>query len=250
MIKSLIADVGPLNIDVLVMEGTHFGNTGRTKKSEYDLEFELAELTKSAPGLVLGAFSPIDVDRLVSYLKAAIRSDRTFVIDAYAAYVMHLVASEIGIPHPAEADGLRIYFNAAFRRRGIKQLQDLFSGNQIELSEILAKPKRYLMAFRPSMVDLDFDKELPAGSRCLYSYWKGYLDRDDWVRLQDHLRNIGGDFIPAHTSGHIFIEDLVRFVNSINPEVVVPIHTFEPDAYAEHFPNVRVLEDGEVFSIE
>lgn len=250
MIKSLIADIAPLNIDALVMEGTHFGGTGRTKKTEYDLEFELAELVRSAPGLVLGAFSPIDVDRLVSYLRAAIRSDRVLVVDAYAAYVMHLVASEIGIPHPKEAKGLRVYSNQAFQRRGIKKLQDLFSSKRIELSEVLSSSGEFLMVFRPSMVDLDFDGCLPDQTRCIYSYWRGYLERDDWVRLQAHLTEVGGDFIPAHTSGHIFVEDLVTFVNSINPKTVIPIHTFEPTEFKTHFPNVALLQDGEPLAIQ
>ena len=45
------------------------------------------------------------------------------------------------------------------------------------------------------------------------------------------------------------MKDIIRFVEAINPQTVIPIHTFEPEQYHEHFPNVRVLEDGEVFEV-
>ena len=250
MIKSLIADVGPLRVDALIMEGTHFGSIGRQKKTEYELEFELTDLIRSAPGLVLGSFSPIDVDRLVSYLKATMRNDRTFVVDAYAAYVLHLVKSEIGVPDPTDPKApVRVYFNEAFQRKGITKLQEMFAPNRIDRDEILSRPKEHAMVFRPSMLKLDFDGDLPTGSRCLYSFWQGYLDRPDWTELKRHLAEVNGDFVPAHTSGHIFMDDLINFVQSINPKQVIPIHTFEPEAYEQHFDDVRRLNDGEPIEV-
>ena len=60
---------------------------------------------------------------------------------------------------------------------------------------------------------------------------------------------MNGDFIPAHTSGHIYVQDIIDFVNSVGPQTVIPIHTFEPEEYKRHFPNVRVLQDGESFDL-
>lgn len=83
----------------------------------------------------------------------------------------------------------------------------------------------------------------------MYGYWKGYLTRPDWVELQDHLVEVGGDFIPAHVSGHAYVADIVRFVNSVNAKIVIPIHTFEPEIYRDHFPNVTMLCDGVPFDV-
>jgi len=249
MLKSLIADVGPLAIDAMVMEGTHFGSPRGKRKTEYELESEIAGHISSAPSLVLAAFSPIDVDRLITYLKATMQTDRTFVVDAYAAYVMHMVKSEIPIPDPVNTEAVRIYFNAAFKRKKIAKLEELFQSNSIELTEVRQAPDQFVMAFRPNMVDLDFDGNLPGQARCLYSYWKGYLEENDWKQLQQQISAAGGDFVPAHTSGHIFVDDLVKFVSSINPKRVIPVHTFEPEAFKDHFDNVVILEDGESFPV-
>jgi len=249
MVKDLIADVRSRNIDVLLMEGTHFGSERPEDRNEYQLEKDILELIKTAPALVLAAFSPIDVDRLVTYYKATRQAGRTFVVDAYAAFVMHLVSGKSGIPAPQRTSGIRVLFNTAFAKRHIQKLEKLFEKDQITLDEMLTEPGKYTMVFRPSMVKLDFDGTLPQYSRCLYSYWQGYLTKPDWVELQEQLAGVQGDFFPAHTSGHIYVKDIIRFVEAINPQTVIPIHTFEPEQYHQHFPNVRVLEDGEVFEI-
>ena len=105
------------------------------------------------------------------------------------------------------------------------------------------------MVFRPSMVEFDFQGQLPQQCRCLYGYWKGYLNKPDWVELQKQIAQVDGDFIPAHVSGHAYIADIISFVNSVNARTVIPIHTFEPQMYQEHFPNVTVLSDGVPFDL-
>ena len=249
MAHDLIADVGSQNIDVLLMEGTLFGADRTKGQTEYELEEEIVELVRSAPALALACFSPIDVDRLVTYYRSARRTGRTFVTDAYAAFVMHLASGEIAIPKPNRDAGVRVYFNRHFEKRGITSLQDRFAESQITLDEILSEPAKHLMVFRPSTLELDFGGVLPEQSHCLYSYWKGYLERADWVGLREHLATVNGKFMTAHTSGHIYINDIIEFVNAIGPMTVVPIHTFEPDRFQQHFPNVRVMNDGEPFEI-
>lgn len=249
MAKELIADVGPRKIDVLLMEGTHFGSERTQGRNEYQLEEELVEHIKAALALVLASFSPIDVDRLVSYYKAVRRAGRTFVVDAYAAFVLYLISRDAGVPKPTREFGIRVLFNKAFRNRNHQSMEDRFVADQITLDEILAEPNQYAMVFRPSMTELDFDGQLPEQSRCLYSYWKGYLTNPDWVALQQQLSDVNGDFIPAHTSGHIYVQDIIDFVNAVGPQTVIPIHTFEPEVYKQHFPNVRVLQDGEMFDL-
>jgi len=249
MIHALVDEARKRSIDVLIMEGTHIGSGRGTGINEYELESRIRSLIEESPQLVLSSFSPIDVDRIVTYYKAARSAGRIFVADAYTAYVMYLVHTEAKIPLPQTAAGIRVFFNEAFNRRNRTTIQELFSGDRIGLGEILSDPRAYVMMFRPSMVELDFGGQLPTGSRCLYSYWKGYLEKPDWVRCQEQLKAAGGELIHAHASGHIYEDDLVAFVNGINPRMVVPIHTFEPDGFKELFPNVTCLADGEPYQV-
>jgi ribonuclease J len=203
--------------------------------------------------MVLAAFSPMHVDRLVTFYRAGLRTGRTFVVDPYAAFVMHLVAGQAKIPRPTAAARIRIHFNSYFedshQRRGLKKLHDMFAADQISLQEVLDEPGHYLMLFRTSMLSRDFGGQLPANARCLYSYWNGYLKRPEWVELKEKLNSADGQFIEAHTSGHIFADDIVEFVRAINPKLVVPIHTFEPERFEAIFQNAWRLADEEVVHI-
>jgi ribonuclease J len=249
MIRTLIDAIASRNIDVLLMEGTHLGGEKEQGTTEFELEERVVELVKATPGLVLAAFSPQDVDRLVTLYRSAQRSGRTFVADAYAAFILHLVAGEANIPRPTRDKGIRVYFNAAFRKKGIDRLNQLFEPDRIDMGEILADPGRHLMAFRPSMTTLDFNGQLPERVRVLYGYWKGYLTNPDWLELRRHVAEAGGDFILAHASGHIYTRDLRDLVTALNPKAVIPIHTFEPALFGEFAPAVQLLRDGQSFHL-
>lgn len=253
MAKRLIQEVCKAPIDVMLMEGTHFTAGRERGVTEQELEEQIVGHIKESTELVLAAFSPMHVDRLVSFYRAALRSSRTFVIDPYAAFVMHLVAGQVKIPRPTAAAHIRVYFNSYFEdshhRRGLKKLYDMFAADQIPLEEVLDEPGRYLMLFRTSMLSRDFDGKLPTNACCLYSYWNGYLKRPEWVDLKGKLNSVGGQFIEAHTSGHIFADDIVEFVRAINPRMVVPIHTFEPERFEDVFPMVQLLRDGQTMAI-
>ena len=249
MMKTLLKTLKSKQLDVLIVEGTHLGGEAETGIGEHDLEEQTVELTRTAPELVLATFSPQDLDRLVTLYRTAVRSGRTFVVDAYAAFILHLLHKEVKIPPPKTKHGIRVFFNAGFRRKKNQKLGSLFAADRIELAEVLAEPRKHLMAFRPSMVKLDFAGQLPQYVRVLYGYWKGYLKNPDWVELQKSVMEVGGDFIFAHASGHIHVRDLIEFVHAVNAKVVIPVHTFEPRLLAKQFENVRLLEDGQPWEV-
>ncbi len=250
MIQDLLDHLKTKTVDVLICEGTHFGADKEQGMTEYELEAKIAALVKSAPALVLATFSALDVDRIVTLFKAAQEAGRVFVVDAYTAFVLYLIGWRAKVPRPSRDMGIWVYFNHLFERRKLDNIREKFLADRIELEEILAEPTKYLMVFRPSMREFDFNGTLPAKCRCLYGYWKGYLTRQDWVELQAHIAQVGGDFIQAHVSGHAYVADIIAFVNSVKPRVVIPIHTFAPEAFLRHFSNVQLLRDGQPYLLD
>jgi ribonuclease J len=253
MARRLIEAVSSRRVDLLLMEGTHVGSGRERGVTEHELEEQVFGQIRESRGLVLASFSPLHVDRLVTFYRAARRAGRTFVVDPYGAFVMHLVSGQCRIPRPTSGAGIRVYYNAHFentyRRRNLARVHSLFTADRIGLAEMLADPARYLLLFRPSMLGLDFGGTVPPGATCLYSYWGGYLDSPDWAALRQELADAGGQFAEAHTSGHIFADDIVSFVRAVNPLRVVPIHTFAPDQFCEHFANTMLLQDGQVLEL-
>lgn len=249
MIRDLLNHLTRKSVDALIVEGTHFGSEKEQGNTEYQLEDRIVELVQTAPALVMATFSALDVDRIVTLYKAAQKSGRVFVVDAYTAFVLYLIGRQAKVPRPSRDMGIRVFFNHLFDRRSLDNIREKFQADRVELSEVLAEPTKHLMVFRPSMVEFDFNGQLPSRCRCLYGYWKGYLTKQDWVDLQNLIAQVQGDFIPAHVSGHAYVADIISFVNSVNARTVIPIHTFEPQMYQEHFPNVTMLRDGMSFDV-
>lgn len=251
MAKRLLAALKERPVDVLLMEGTNIISEGRGP-TEVELEAELLDHIKSATGLVLASFSPLHVDRMVSFYKATRRAGRTLVVDLYGAFVLHLVNKRASIPRPGIRNGILVCYNQHFlrtwKRRNLAKIHDLFLRQRIDLEAILAQPDRFVFLFRPSMLDLDFGGRLPP-ARCIYSYWHGYLQKPEWRRLESVVKNAGGEFVKCHTSGHAFAKDLIGFGQACAAKRVVPIHTTGADKFRLRFRNVVQFSNGEIHSL-
>lgn len=253
MARDLIGAATERPIDLMLMEGTHAGASQKPTVTEKGLEEEIVRIIQEAEGIVLACFSPLHVDRLITFYKATLRAGRTFVIDPYAALVMNKAAQYCKIPDPARERAIRVYYNRDFEegyaRKNLVHVFEMFRPNRIALDELRSNPEKFLMIFRPRMLESDFEDRLPENACCVYSYWGGYLDKPQWSRLQEQLRSANGTFTKAHTSGHIVPNDIREFVAAVNPGIVVPIHTFEPAGFGDIHPNVKLLSDGEVFEM-
>ncbi|MCA9235858.1 MAG: MBL fold metallo-hydrolase [Planctomycetales bacterium] len=254
MATEIFASCGKREIDVLVMEGTHLGQPQDDQRTEYELEEQLVAEINSTSGLVLASFSPQHVDRTVSFIRAAIRTGRTFVADAYTAFVLHLVSSETRVPVPGKSPGYPVFFPKFLKRSKKRELLDricpFMAEAEIRLEVILNDPQKYLMVFRPSMISSDFSGELPAECLCLYSRWYGYLEQPEWRDAVLHLDRVGGRLNEAHASGHIYVDDIRRFIAGVNPRVVIPVHSFAPHEIKQFDCNVQLLSDGMPLELE
>lgn len=243
MVRALLNALSNKPVDVLLMEGTHFSADRKPGVTEYELEDVIRFDIKTAPGLVLASFSPMHIDRLVTFYKATLRAGRVFVVDHYGAFVLYLVSHQASLPRAEAAAGIRVFLPQ--RRIVNPKVEAEVAYDPIKLEEILTRPDGYVMLFRCSMLERDFAGKLPERVRCLYSYWSGYLDQPDWQKARAKVAEAGGDFLQRHTSGHIHAADIVDFVHAINPRHVIPIHTARPEEFRKHFPNARLLRDGE-----
>jgi len=113
---------------------------------------------------------------------------------------------------------------------------------------LLSTPQKYVVPARLSSFDLDF-RDIPPGSTFIYSFWSGYLEQPDWETLQERIKKAGARFVQCHTSGHIFPDDIKHFIETLQPKMLVPIHTTVASAFRELHPRTKLLDDGEVLSI-
>jgi ribonuclease J len=235
-------------LDLLLIEGTHLSRRhDAVVTTENELEERIVGLIAGAPSLVLALLSPQHLDRLLGFYNAARQVGRIFVVDFYAAFVMHLLHTEAGVPDPATAPGIRIYFPEP--RPTIPRVESRLIHRQITLADVLARPEQHVLLSRPTMIERDLQGSVPPQTRGIYSMWNGYLQRRDWQGAQSAISAAGGDFVSCHTSGHATVPDLVKLICDLNPRRIVPIHTERPEALKELVPNVEVAEDGRPFPI-
>jgi ribonuclease J len=241
-------------VDVLLMEGTNLrgrGGGGDRGPTEADVEGDVARLARDARGMVLAAFSPQNVDRLVSMFRAAIRSGRELVLDLYAA----TVAAATGVATIPQAgwDRIRVFVPRSQRRR--VQAAEAFHRTsavraaRIDAEELSARAGELIMAFRGSMgLELDAAGCLD-GAHLAWSMWPGYLQDESGVALRTFLDHRGIPHSIHHSSGHAHVPDLRRLVDALSPARVVPIHSAAGDHFGAHLPGVDRRADGEWWAV-
>jgi ribonuclease J len=120
---------------------------------------------------------------------------------------------------------------------------------------MLARKNAGLSANRKNVFEIMRDKFYPVDGQIIYSMWDGYLKPEH--ADQALINFIGGRPIEhLHTSGHAYVETIARLIETVDPKVIVPMHTERAEEFssirefAPYKDRVRVLKDGEPLSLE
>jgi len=238
----------PENVDVLLMEGSTIGRTGEDNEypTEAELEKRFEQLFAEAKGLSLVWCSGQNIDRLVTIYRAARHVKKQLIVDMYTASVLRAIGNP-KLPQPGFA-GFRVFLPWTQKRAIIrKEMFDLaasFKAARIYPENLAGAAAKSVMLFRPSMRK-DLEKaECLAEARMIYSLWGGYLKEDRQRPFLAWLQQRGIPMTHCHTSGHAPIKDLKRLAKALAAKTLVPIHSFEPQAFPALFANVQLKDDG------
>ena len=235
----------PADIDLLLMEGSTLGRDA-PGGSERDVEAQALTIMRETAGVVLTCFSAQNIDRFVSCYRAAMRAERTIVMDAYLANLITGLGLR-SLPNPELDDQVRVYLPSSQKRTIVAaerfDLIEPYRQRRIFADEIAANPGRFAMMFRPSMAR-DLARWELSGGGLIYSLWPGYLDRDR-LDLRRWSSEHGIGFHLVHSSGHAHPEDLRRMANTLQPGRLMPIHSAVPARYGELYPAIQRAGNGE-----
>jgi len=241
----------PADVDVTLLEGTRVGEDGsRSPLSEQRLEEKFTHLIRTTPGMVLAAYSPQNIDRLVTIYRAAKLSGRLFVMDLYAATMARATMHDT-IPQ-ADWESVRVYVPQAQRIK-IKQAGEFdrvatVRANRIFADGLAASASDLVLTFRGSMAAELERAGCLHGATLAWSMWHGYLEQPSGARLRDWLTHNDIRLHQLHSSGHASIADLQRLAAALGGRVV-PIHTNAPERFADLFPGVDAHSDGEWWNV-
>ncbi len=245
----------PSPVDILLMEGTTLDRPGSKSRTEEDLEKEAVLAFKKHKNLKLLYTSAQNIDRIVTFYRACIKTKSLFVVDLYTAHILDELHRFAKIPYPSKAfKNLRVLFSKRMMthlyRQNRKDIVRKFSAYEISVEELKKNRERVVMIFRDSLLsDVKKIGDMK-GSVLIYSMFKGYMEEPRFAVLKQFLDEEGIDIQFIHTSGHADYQDLQRFVKALAPKTLIPIHTFKPDAYKAFGSSVRPIKDGESLAIE
>ncbi|MEN6317208.1 MAG: MBL fold metallo-hydrolase [Syntrophaceae bacterium] len=243
----------PKDVDVLLKEGSTLGRTGLENEypSEDELEACLIDHFNSSKGLALVWTSGQNIDRLVTIYKACRQTGKKFIVDLYTASILKAIENP-NLPQPGFKDFH--VFVPKFQRILVKE-RELFdipisvSSSRVYPEKLPDLSSSSVMLFRPSMAkDLEWARCLE-GANLIYSLWPGYLKDESYQWFRDWIEKHQIPLIHCHTSGHAPVHNLKRLEEAISATSLVPIHSSEPDAYRKHFSNVKIRNDGEIWSV-
>jgi ribonuclease J len=251
---------------VLVCEGTTVTRAESIERKAPVSEDSVRETCRAeveeAKGLVIADFSPRNFERLESFLAIAKKTGRELVITAKDMYLF-LALGCTGMNCPL--DDMMIYYELKDRRNAKWETEVVMKqrpGQYINAGAIARNPEKYILCF--SFLDMKNLLDIkPSGGTYIYSACEAFNEEMefDFKRLSEWLNVFGfaskgfslsekeSIVTPVfdaafHASGHATPDDLSWAIDTIGPDVIIPVHTENPGWFKERWEGTRVMMDG------
>ena len=223
LVKTYIGEV-----DVLITEGTSLSRDADKYVSETAVLDDISSYIQDGK-YVFVMCSSTNIDRIMG-IWHNMPTDKVLICDAYQKRILDTVIDNL-------------YYDSSLYRRPDSPL----------VLDIGAYPKYYMDNGFVSLVRgtenyISQIKKFPKDDvRIIYSMWTGYIEEN--LALKELL-----DTYPSyicHASGHVSKDDLVQFIEMVDPDIVIPVHTDIPEKLKRILPNrnVYVVNDKEPFII-
>ena len=249
----------------LITEGTRVGRETDEEVSEEDVLKNCLAATEDAEGLVVADFSARNFERLETFKEIAARTGRTLTVTAKDAYMLHALGCADGTCLMDE-DSIGIYSELKSRERikwESEVVEKRWGGRYVDPLSIRRSPEKHLICL--SFFDLKHLLDIkPDGGVYIYSSSEAHSEEQeyDFQRLSQwlnffNLTSVGfqmtsdppkPEFVKGfHASGHLSQNDLIKVIEEIDPDKIIPIHTQHPEWFRATFPKtVTIPSDGRV----
>ena len=215
-------------IDVLITEGTLLSRDADDCTSEVAVLEDISSYIQDRK-YVFVMCSSTNIDRIMGIWQN-MPTDKVLICDAYQKRILDTMINNV-------------YYESSLYRRHDSPLV-LNKGSY---------PKYYMDHGFVSLVRgtekfISQIKEFPKDDvRIIYSMWTGYIEENLALKA---LLETYPTYI-CHSSGHVTKDDLIKFIELVNPDAIIPVHTDNPERLEELVPhsNVYVVNDNEPFII-
>ncbi|HUI00754.1 MAG TPA: MBL fold metallo-hydrolase [Nitrososphaerales archaeon] len=229
--KDFARAAGESDANLLLTEATNM--VGGHVSSEGEVAEKLESVIREAKGLVMASFSGMDTDRLTSFHKAAMATERKLAVSMRQAYLISVLDGGRLEGLPKLGTG-----NVVIYRRNKKRYEkweEEVSGRAdvVTADDLMAEPARHVVATSLSDMEGMVGLRPPPGSVYILSSSEPYNEEMelDQLRLIEWLDFYGMPLYHIHVSGHIMPQQLRSMVAGIGARRVAPIHTEHPELF-------------------
>ena len=221
LVKTYIGEV-----DVLITEGTSLSRDADNYISEAAVLDDISSYIQDGKYVFIMC-SSTNIDRIMGIWQN-MPTDKVLICDAYQKRILDTVINNV-------------YYKSSLYRRQDRPLV-LDKGKY---------PKYYMdngfvCLVRATENHISHIKEFPKDDvRIIYSMWTGYIEENLVLK---NLLDTYPSYI-CHASGHVSKDDLIKFIELVNPDAIIPVHTDNPERLEKLVPhrNVYGVNDNEPF---
>jgi ribonuclease J len=252
--------VGAAGVDILLCEGTRVSRIVDENITEADVRDATFEVVRKANGLVVADFGSRNIERLQTFRNIAEESGRSLVLMPRDIHLLraNYLASGHGLD-PMVDPAIQLYQEEkASDSSSDRTIYETYSGKLTNAETVSKAVGRYIVCFSYWDVNELILIEPGPGSVYIYSSSEAYSEEQcaDMWRLRNWLELLGiqayglpdpetGKPMPSerrfHASGHASADDLLKIIDLVNPKVLIPIHTEDPDFFRERCVKDRIV---------
>ena len=228
----------------MITEGTRVAPTEhRQNFSEKEVRERAPEAIATAKDkLCLVTFYPRDVDRIKTFASVAEETGRNFVLSAKTAHLLMAMRRDtrIKVPDVVRDGNLLVYTrDMSKQEQWEKDVKAAVPSKVVDSAYVNAHQKELLLQLDFYQLTELVDLKPEPGSVFIHSKSEPFEEedlegaiRDNWMKWYKlHL-------VQLHASGHCSQPEVRDLVRTVNPGVVVPVHTEHPELFESFGPRV------------
>ena len=250
---------------ILIIEGTRAAREDVNESEEIVYENSL-KTSEEAKGLIIVDFTARNFERLEMFNLIAKKIGRTLIITAKDAYLLNALEKADGVDR---IENLRIYRDLKAISRGWENflIDKERKIDYVDPLEISKDPDKFMVCFSlfdiKNLLDIKHHK-----GTYIYSSSEAFEEESefDFVRLNNWLKFfefeiVGFEVLEEnsivkprftqgyHASGHASKADLTRAIETIDPDILIPVHTNNPEWFRENFEKTVLLDANDTYNV-
>ncbi|MFO8020720.1 MAG: ribonuclease J [Promethearchaeia archaeon] len=262
------------NASVLITEGTRVSREDDSVTSEETVYENCLSTIETAKNLVVVNFSNRNIERFQTFKRIAEQTGRRLVVPAKIGYLLKTLECVDGKNYSTNVSLLknlkrrqRIWERCLTKPEGNKEngrLSNLFAGyfTCVDPLDIGRSPEQFILCM--SFYDLKYLLDIkPDTGMYIHSSSEAFTEESefDFVRFYHWLDRFGfqvhgmsmkavnGTETPMftegyHSSGHVNKDGLRWAIDTIDPDLIIPVHTEEPEWFQREFDDVVLPVEG------